>query len=209
MRFLSVLLLIAGAAIGIFYPWAMSNFSGHAIGTWRVYDAGRFRPVTVQLAASDAPVRVLVDLTARAERIAGQQRTVLTLTAASGGRTALASTLSFNHTDNPRQVSPQLPDKIFRDEAGVIEAVTPGPYVFTVGPGDADGIDMRAVDLILRAGTGSIDERAEPAGYTLMGVGLAGLVLSLAFGRRGGGSPQNPNSQPPPPRWGRNGSPRA
>ncbi|TIT97854.1 MAG: hypothetical protein E5W55_08005, partial [Mesorhizobium sp.] len=169
MRFLSVLILIAGAAIGVFYPWAMSNFSGHAIGTYRVYEGGRFRPVTVRLVASDAPVRVLVDLTARAERVASQQRTVLTLTAASGGRTALASTLSFSHTDNPRQVSPQLPDKIFRDEAGVIETVAPGPYVFTIGPGDADGIDMRAVDLILRAGTGSIDERAQPAGYALMG----------------------------------------
>ncbi|TPI38917.1 hypothetical protein FJ414_11570 [Mesorhizobium sp. B3-1-6] len=208
MRFLFVLLLIAGAAIGIFYPWAMSNFSGHVIGTYRVYEGGRFRPVTVQLAASDAPVRVLVDLTARAERVAGQQRTVLTLTAASGGRTVLASALSFNHTDNPRQASPQLPDKIFRDEAGAIDRVAPGPYLFTVGPGDVDGIDMRAVDLILRAGTGSIDERAQPAGYTLMGVGLAGLALSLVFGRRGDG-PQNPNSQPPPPRWGRNGSPRA
>ncbi|MDG4854843.1 MULTISPECIES: hypothetical protein [unclassified Mesorhizobium] len=207
MRFLSVLVLIAGAAIGIFYPWAMSNFSGHAIGTWRVYEGGRFRPATVRLAARDAPVRVLVDLTARAERVASQQHTVLTLTAASGGRTALASTLSFNHTDNPRQVSPQLPDKIFRDEAGVIETVTPGAYVFTVGPGDADGIDMRAVDLILRAGTGSVDERAQPAGYTLMGVGLAGLVLSLVFGR-GNKPPQNPNSQPPPPRWGRGGSQR-
>ncbi|RWM93184.1 MAG: hypothetical protein EOR86_20265 [Mesorhizobium sp.] len=207
MRFLSVLVLIAGAAIGIFYPWAMSNFSGHAIGTWRVYEGGRFRPATVRLAARDAPVRVLVDLTARAERVASQQHTVLTLTAASGGRTALASTLSFNHTDNPRQVSPQLPDRIFRDEAGVIETVTPGAYVFTVGPGDADGIDMRAVDLILRAGTGSVDERAQPAGYTLMGVGLAGLVLSLVFGR-GNKPPQNPNSQPPPPRWGRGGSQR-
>ncbi|TIQ34412.1 MAG: hypothetical protein E5X48_18765 [Mesorhizobium sp.] len=207
MRFLSVLVLVAGAAVGIFYPWAMSNFSGHAIGTWRVYEAGRFRPATVQLAAGDAPVRVLVDLTARAERVASQQRTVLTLTAASGGRTALASTLSFNHTDNPRQVSPQLPDKIFRDEAGVIERVTPGPYLFTVGPGDADGIDMRAVDVILRAGTGSIDERARPAGYALMGIGLAGLVLSLVFGR-GDKPPQNPNSQPPPPRWGRGGSQR-
>jgi hypothetical protein len=206
MRFLSVLVLVAGAAIGIFYPWAISNFSGHAIGTWRVYEGGRFRPVTVKLTASDAPVRVLVDLTARAERIASQ-RTALTLTAASGGRTALAATLSFNHSDSPRQVSPQTPDKIFRDEAGVIESVTPGPYVFTVGPGDAEGIDMRAVDLILRAGTGEIDQRARPAGYGLMGAGLLGLVLSLVFGR-GGKPPQNPNSQPPPPRWGRNGAPR-
>ncbi|MDX8480376.1 hypothetical protein RFN28_18185 [Mesorhizobium sp. VK24D] len=207
MRFLSVLVLVAGAAIGVFYPWVMSNFSGHAIGSFRVYEGGRFRPVTVQLSESDAPVRVLVDLTARAERVASQQRTVLTLTAASGGRTALASTLSFNHTDNPRQVSPQLPDKIFRDEAGVIDKVAPGAYVFTVGPGDADGIDMRAVDLILRAGAGAIDERARPAGYALMGVGFVGLMLSLVFGR-GGERPQNPNSQPPAPRWGRNGAPR-
>ncbi|CDX19315.1 conserved exported hypothetical protein [Mesorhizobium sp. ORS 3324] len=206
MRFLSVLVLIAGAAIGVFYPWAMSNFSGHAIGTYRVYERGRFRPAIVPLSESDAPVRVLVDLTARAERVVSQQRTVLTLTAASGGRTALASTLSFNHTDNPRQVSPQLPDKIFRDEAGVIDKVVPGAYIFTVGPGDADGIDMRAVDLILRAGTGAIDERARPAGYVLMGVGLAGLLLSFAFGRDGK-PPQNPNSQPPAPRWGRNGAP--
>jgi hypothetical protein len=205
MRFLSILVLIAGAAISIFYPWTMSNFSCHAIGTYRVYESGRFRSVTVQLTANDAPVRVLVDLTARAERIAGQQRTLLTLTAAGGGRTVLASTLSFNHTDNPRQVSPQLPDKIFRDEAGVIGTVTPGPYLFTVGPGDADGIDMRAVDLILRAGAGSIDEKVRLAGYALMGIGLVGFVLSLVFGR-GASRPQNPNSQPPPPRWGRNGS---
>lgn len=207
MRFLFVLILLAGAGIGIAYPWAMSNFSGHEIGTWRVYEQGRFKPVTVPLAARDAPVRVLVDLTAKAERIVSQQRTVLTLTAATGGKTVLASTLQFNHADNPRQVSPQLPDKIFRDEAGVIGTVTPGPYVFTVGPGDAEGIDMRAVDLILRAGTGSIDARARPAGYGLLGAGLLGLVLSLAFGR-GNKPPQNPNSQPPPPRWGRNGAPR-
>jgi len=207
MRFLFVLILLAGAGIGIAYPWAMSNFSGHEIGTWRVYEQGRFKPVTVPLAARDAPVRVLVDLTAKAERIVSQQRTVLTLTAATNGRTVLASTLQFNHSDNPRQASPQLPDKIFRDEAGVIGTVTPGPYVFTVGPGDAEGIDMRAVDLILRAGTGSIDARARPAGYGLLGAGLLGLVLSLAFGR-GNKPPQNPNSQPPPPRWGRNGAPR-
>lgn len=204
MRFLFVLLLIAGAAIGVFYPWATGNFSGHAIGTYRVYEGGRFKPVTVRLEAADAPVRVLVDLTARAERVSSQ-RAVLTLTAAKGGRTVLASTLSFNHSDSPRQASPQLTDKIFRDDAGVIEDVTPGAYLFTLGQGDADGIDMRAVDLVLRAGTGAIDERAAPVGYALMGVGLVGLVLSLVFG---GKRPQNPNSQPPAPRWGRNGGQR-
>lgn len=201
MRFLFALILFAGVGIGAIYPWAMSNFSGHEIGTWRVYEQGRFKPVTVALNSSDEPVRVLVDLTARAERIVSQQRTVLTLTAATNGRTVLASTLQFNHSDNPRQASPQLPDKIFRDEAGLIPVVSPGPYVFTVGPGDAEGIEMRSVDLILRSGVGEVDKRAQPVGFSLMAVGLIGFVLALRHG--GGGRPENPNSQPPPPRWGR------
>ncbi|OBQ72063.1 hypothetical protein [Mesorhizobium loti] len=200
MRFLFVLILLAGTGIGLIYPWAMTNFSGREIGTWRVYEQGRFKPVTVSLSSRDAPVRVLVDLTARAERIVSQQHTVLTLTAATNGRTVLASTLRFNHVDNPRQVSPQLPDKIFRDEAGVIATVSPGPYVFTVGPGDAEDIPMRAVDLVLRSGVGEVDRRARPVGLSLMAVGLIGFLLSL---RSGGGRPDNPNSQPPPPRWGR------
>lgn len=202
MRFLFFLILLAGTGIGVIYPWAMTNFSGHEIGTWRVYEQGRFKPLTVPLSGRDAPVRVLVDLTARAERIVSQQRTVLTLTAATNGRTVLASTLQFNHSDNPRQASPQLPDKIFRDEAGLIPAVSPGPYTFTVGPGDAEDIPMRAVDLILRSGVGEIDGRARPVGFSLMAVGLIGLVLAMRFDGRGG-RPENPNSQPPPPRWGR------
>ncbi|MEI9418566.1 hypothetical protein [Mesorhizobium sp. Cs1321R2N1] len=200
MRFLFVLILLSGTGIGLIYPWVVSNFSGREIGTWRVYEQGRFRPLTVSLKDRDAPVRVLVDLTARAERIVSQQRTVLTLTAATNGRTVLASTLQFNHVDNPRQASPQLPDKIFRDEAGLIATVSPGAYLFTVGPGDAEDIPMRAVDLVLRSGVGEIDGRARPIGFSLMAVGLIGFLLSL---RSGGGRPENPNSQPPPPRWGR------
>ncbi|MER9131534.1 hypothetical protein [Mesorhizobium sp. M0768] len=200
MRSLFALILLIGTGIGVVYPWAMTNFSGHEIGTWRVYDRGRFKPVTVPLSARDGPLRLLVDLTARAERIVSQQRTVLTLTAATGGRAVLASTLQFNHSDNPRQVSPQLPDRIFRDEAGLIPTITPGSYIFTVGPGDAEGIPMRAVDLVLRSGAGEVDRRAHPVGFSLMAAGLVGLVLAFRFGGR---RPQNPNSQPPPPRWGR------
>jgi len=203
MRFLFVLILLAGVGIGIIYPWAVSNFSGHEIGAYRVFEQGRFKPVTMTLAARDAPVRVLVDLTAKAERIVSQQRTVLTLTAATGSRTVLASTLQFNHAGNPREVSPQLPDKIFRDEAGVIETVSPGAYLFTAGPGDADDIPMRAVDLVLRSGAGEVDKRARPVGFSLMAAGAIGFLLIAAFGGR---RPENPNSKPPPPRWGRGSS---
>ncbi|TIT20365.1 MAG: hypothetical protein E5W70_21685, partial [Mesorhizobium sp.] len=75
-----------------------------------------------------------------------------------------------------------------------------GPYIFTVGPGDAEGIPMRAVDIVLRSAAGEVDRRARPVGFSLMAAGLVGLVLAFRFGGR---RPENPNSQPPPPRWGR------
>ena len=82
MRFLFLLILLAGTGLGIIYPWATSNFTGHEIGTYRAYDrASGFRPVEVALATADAPVRVLVDLTTLAPPVVTPARAVLTITA--------------------------------------------------------------------------------------------------------------------------------
>lgn len=203
MRLLFLLILLAGVGTGAIYPWALGNFSGREIGTWRVYEQGRFTPRDVTLASADAPVRVLVDLTTDTNRMQTSDRTVLTLTASHDNRTELAATLQFRGKATERQQSPQATDRIFRDEAGLIRDVGDGTYTFTVGPGDADDIHIKAVDLVLRSAAREADARAQPIGFSLMAIGFIGLVLS--FRRGGGGRPQNPNSQPPPPRWGRGG----
>ena len=201
MRFIFLLLLLAGAVLGVGYPWYVSNFSGAEIGMWRVYDsASGFRSVDVTLAAVDAPLRVLVDMTTLGAPTFDDTKTVLTITVASAGRTVLADTLTF-HNAVRREVSPQGRDTIFRAEAGVIQAVPPGSYTFTVGQGDADGIDMRYVDIVLRSDAALLDSRAQPLGFALIGVGFLGLIASRR--RKRGDPPSNPNSQPPPPRWGR------
>ncbi|RUM96445.1 hypothetical protein EET67_18035 [Pseudaminobacter arsenicus] len=203
MRFLFLLVLLAGAAMGVFYPWFVNNFSGHEIGTWRVYDrASGFKPVMARLDASDMPVRVLVDMTAVGEPALVGTRTVVTITAATDGRTVLADTLTFQGS-RVRDESPQTNEKIFRAEAGVIADTQGGSYTFTLGPGDAEGIDMHAVDLVLRADAADLDERAQPIGFSLMAIGVIGFVIAMR--RRRGSERRNPNSQPPPPRWGRNG----
>jgi hypothetical protein len=200
MRVFFFLLFLAGAAVGIGYPFALSNFSGREIGTWRVYErAGGFRPVTVPLDWSDAPVRVLVDMVSVGTPRLSGDRTVLTLTAATGGHTVLAETIGFVNV-TPRSDSPQSGDQIYRDEAGVMTKLDSGDYVFTLGPGDAEGIEMRSVDLVLRGGATEPDARAMPVGYVLMAIGAVGFVIALT---RGGGRPDNPNSKPPTPRWGR------
>jgi hypothetical protein len=199
MRVIFLLLFLAGLAAGFGYPWYVANFSGREIGTWRVYDrGGAFRPVTARLSEADEPVGVLVDMEAIAPPEFAPRSTALTITASTGGRSVLAETLNFAEA-KPQEKSPQLREKIYRDEAGVISDVEAGDYTFVVGQGDAEGIQIKAVDLILRGGAGLVDPRAQPVGFAVTAIGFIGLVLAMRRGRR----ERNPNSQPPPPRWGR------
>jgi hypothetical protein len=201
MRVVFFLILLAGLGAGFGYPWAVANFSGREIGTFRVYDrGGTFRPVTVSLSAADEPVRVLVDMTAVAPPEFASRGTALTLTASTSGRTVLAEMLTFFEA-KPQEKSPQLREKIYRDEAGVISDIAAGDYVFVVGRGDADGIEIRSVDVVLRAGAGAVDPRLQPAGFALTAIGFIGLVLAMRRNRR----PRDPKPSPPPPRWGRDG----
>ena len=200
MRFLFLLVLIAGAAVGVGYPWYVNNFSGEEIGIWRAYDQGTgFRSFEATLKESRAPVRVLVDLTTLGAPTFDDARTVLTITAANQGRTVLADTLTF-HNSIRRETSPQGTEKVFRAEAGVIQSISPGEYTFTLGQGDSDGIDMRSVDVVLRSDAAMLDQRAQPLGFTLIAVGFAGLVAASRRRNRGA-SPTK--SEPPAPRWGR------
>jgi hypothetical protein len=204
MRLLFQLIFLVGAAIGFGYPYVIRNFSGHEIGTWRVYDSvGGFRSIEPTLGATDAPVRVLIDVTSSAAPLAAEDAAILTITAAAGGRTVLAETIGLAGAAM-RDDTPQTLQKIYRIDAGAIAEVEDGIHTFTLGPGDAEGIDMESVDLILLAGAGAYDQRAQPLGFSLMAIGFIGFVLAMRRGR----PERNLNSQPPKPRWGRGGEPR-
>ncbi|EHK56996.1 hypothetical protein [Allomesorhizobium alhagi] len=204
MRLLFLLIFLIGAAIGIGYPYVILNFPAQEIGTWRVYDSvGGFRPVQATLAATDAPVQVLVDVMSSSMPQGAEGAAILTITAAAGGRTVLAETLALAGA-TVRDDSPQTPQKIYRIDAGPIDEIEDGVHTFTLGPGDAEGLDLESVDLILLAAAGAYDQRAQPLGFSLMAIGFIGFVLAMRRGR----PERNPNSQPPKPRWGRGGEPR-
>lgn len=203
MRKFFLLFILAGIALGLVYPWAVRNFSGEELGSWHVYQDGRFKPVTVSLKAGTGPVRVFVDLTTSADRINSFDRTVLTLTAAAGNRTVLAERLNFSGNPTPREQSPQLTDKIFRDEAGLIAVDDAETYVFTLGLGGADNLQIKAVDLVLRSGAVVPDARVSQVGFGSIAFGLIGLVLAIRFGRPR--RSDKPETQPKP-RWGRGAS---
>lgn len=202
MRILFLLIFLVGLALGVGYPFMVENAPRREIGSWPVYDrASGFQKVEATLTERDAPVRVLVDLVSSGAPRFSSDRIALTITADHGSRTVLAKALSFAEAP-PHSESPQSAQRVFRDEAGVIPEVEDGAYLFTVGPGDADDLGLVSAIVVLQSGGLAYDERVQPIGFMLMAAGFVGFVIALRRG--GGGRPQNPNSQPPPPRWGRN-----
>ncbi|WP_394891065.1 hypothetical protein ACG873_06985 [Mesorhizobium sp. AaZ16] len=203
MRVLFFVMLVAGLGFAS-YPWVSANFLERNVGAWRIYDAvSGPLPAHARLTESDAPLRVIVEMTTTGVLDPADDQAVLTLTATTGGRTVLAEALDFEDAE-PRETNPQTQEKVFRDTAGVLDMLEPGAYVFTAGPGDAEGVSVRFVDLVLRTEAAPFDERLQPLGFALMAIGFFGFVLALRRGR----PERNPNSQPPGPRWGRGGAPR-
>ena len=86
MRFLAriffFLVLLAGLGLGFGYPYLVENLGGHDLGNWRLYEESQgYQPVDVDLKASDAPVRVLVEMSTVGQPVLNGDGAVLTLTA--------------------------------------------------------------------------------------------------------------------------------
>ena len=197
MRLLLLLLLIAGIVLGIGYPWVVGNFSGEEIGSWRVYDRpGPYKPVTVTLTAGDAPVRAFVDMQPLRNFVPSIGRSALTAVVTRQGKDVLVTTLNYENSKAANRGSPQGP-QVYRDSIGDIDPVEDGDYVFTIGPGDFDGLEVAEVDLVLRKAATVVDWRAMPAGIALIVISLFWLVR-LRRSRKAAAS-----NVPPSPKWGR------
>lgn len=195
LRLVFLALLGLGLLLGLVYPWAAGG-KGFEIGRWRVYDKPTgFQPARILLPTDQEQIIVRAEMSTPGPIDNPDTRAVMTLTVSSGDRTELAHYFLLDGVE-PRLVSPQLPGRIYAMEAGVLYYPGEEPYTFAFGPGDGE-VDMATVDLVLIGGTKDIDEAVPPLGYGFMAVGFVGLVLSLRRRR------DNPNSQPPPRRWGR------
>ena len=203
MRFIAFLVFLAGAALTFGYPYVVSNLGGGEIASFRLQDSvGGFQPATAKLAAQDSLVEVLVDATAIRPAGARPGETALTLTASSAGRTVIATALDLADAA-AQDDSPQTPQQTYRFVAGSFPVKADADYVFTAGPGDAPDVTLMSVDLTLRRTAGEFDQRALPLGISLLAVGFILLVIGFRRAAAGGPGASNPNSQPPPRRWGR------
>lgn len=198
LRLVFLLLMLAGGALGVVYPWLASRQAGYEIGTWRVFDGAAFTQAVARPAPSETPVFLTVEITTRGPLRADLQGAVLTLTARDGGTTVLAEALDFKGVQG-RVVSPQSGEIAYRTAVGRIDRVSEAGLLIEAARGDEERVDLAAVDLIVAAGAIDIRPNAVPIGYVLLAVGFVGFAASLRRAK-----PKNPNSSPPPsPRWGR------
>ena len=196
MRPVLLLLLVVGIVLGVGYPWVATNFSGEELGSWRVYDRpGPYKPVTVNLKKGDAPVRAFVDMQPLRNVVPSEGRTALTAVVTRQGKDVLVKTLTYVSSKATNKGSPQGP-QVYRDSIGDIDPVEDGEHVFTIGPGDYDGLEVAHVDLVLRRDVIGYDRRAVPAGIALIAISIFGLVR-LRRGRKAA------SHEIPPPKWGR------
>ena len=196
-RLAFLLLILAGGALGVAYPWIQQNYAGYEIGTWRVFDGTGFIRAEARPAPGEAPIFLIVEIRTRGPLRADREGAVLTVTAQEGGRTVLAQALDFRGV-NGRTANPQTGETVYRTEAGRIAQVSGDGLSIDVARGDAERVEIIAVDVIVEAGAVDIQPNAVPVGYVLLAVGFVGLLLT--FRSR---TPKNPNSSPPPARWGR------
>ncbi|MFC4624163.1 hypothetical protein ACFO1V_02800 [Daeguia caeni] len=178
MRPVLVLMIIAGIALGLGYPWYMRHFTGSEIGRWTVLEnrQGGFRVQEVRLSESDAPVRVFVDAVPLPGYIPSQRRSALTLAVSRDGFPVLSEGLDFvANSASPDAALPQ-DGGILRQSAGDIDPVVPGLYSFRFVIGNTDGLQLSKVDLVLRRGAQTPDETITTIGLVLGVLGIYGLM---------------------------------
>lgn len=180
-----------GLLLAVIYPMAVRDRAGREIGTWRTYEPGtgfgRFEVSREQL---DIPVDIHVEMTVNGPFEPRNDRSVISLVAWGDGSMIIAAPLYFMPV--PSQAG-DAPDGVYRDFAGAIDPVDAERYLFVAMPGEAEDVDIAAVDVVLEGAAAEPDQGTVVVGYVVTVLGLGGLALS--FRRR--------RAKPSAPRWGR------
>ena len=200
-RLFFLLFMLFGVGAGVVYPWMANNVAGREIGRWQVYErpAG-FVPVTLDLPATNAPIRAFFDIRLNGPLVLSSGGSLLTITGAVDGQTVLARSVAVTEITT-RLVDPQSAALESTFDLGTVANPKAGSYVFTTGPGDVEAQRLERVWLRIEEGLKQPDDYAQPVGFAAMAIGFIGLVLSFRRSSR----PANPNTQPQPPKWGRGG----
>ena len=199
MRYLFLLLFLAGLVLAFGYPAAIEAISGRVITAQALFAGeGDFQAADIALEAGQAPVRIDVEIQmAGADTAAVPEYGGLELHVSRSGQPVLDSSLDVRAFDRETDSSGRSA-ALLHAVAGTIDPVTSGAYHFEAeGRGEVtNGVSQ--IGIILRANALQVDRRAVPMGYVLAAVGLVGFVMGVRRNRAARAVATRRN-----PRWGR------
>lgn len=197
-RLLFLIALIIGALLAFAYPRLMTDVAGPTTLRERVYapETG-FELVSFSPPAGAETVLLALEMTIDGRFQPAIDRAILHVVVTAGDTTVLDEAVDFTRSQLKIE-SPQAVAAIYRAEIGSVATNAAGNYLVTVSPANNEGLTIRAIDLDIITPSAGVDDRALPLGFMLIVVGFTGLVITFRRKRE-----RNPNSQPPPTRWGR------
>lgn len=197
MRFLGFLVFLGGIALS-FGPteWLDGWFSREIIRE-RVHSGEGFTPVSVALSPAMAPVAILIEMRERGAYDPADGAAALAVVATQNGKQAFATAVNFTAED--RGIDPQG-IAVYSKQIGRVAELTNAEYRFVVSEGDAEPIDIEAVDIVLLANAFAAKPDFGFYGNIAIWLGVAMFVIGLR--RRRNAAAEAP---PPAPKWGRDG----
>lgn len=193
-----LMIVAAGAVLGIVYPRLAERSLGPELGSWQVYT--RMHDIVTPeatLRVSDGATAMTLVIVSVPQLRAGLDRELLTLSVIDE-----EGVERFHESIRPPSggalESPQTGVVRYRIAIGTLQPAA-GLNRFVFAKGRNFDPSIWSVDLVLNAAVQPVQPYAREAGLGLIAFGL--LVIGLGV-IGGGGERRNPNSSPPP-KWGR------
>ncbi|NJR14043.1 MAG: hypothetical protein HC779_07680 [Phyllobacteriaceae bacterium] len=183
MRLIGLLLFAIGLALSFLPGEILPRLVGREIARAIVFDNGAFTPFEIELDPELTPLEfdaVMVEGGQYAPRL---DQAAFTLIVNSATGTAFTAAIAFAERD---RVSTADGTTQYTRSIGRLSELAGDTYIFEFGPGDADAIDLKRIDLVLRAN--AFDLNAEDLafyGNIAMWVGAVAFFIGLRrAGRR-------------------------
>lgn len=184
LRLVFTAFLAIGALLAFLYPLTVEDEEGRQAGYWQVLaDDGATETVSIVLQAEDSPVQVYVyaGIAGGIETDGG--RVLARATVSRDGQPDLQAELTF--AEWPPFEEETDPDiQLYRDHVGTLRPRSAALYTVEVDPAFGDDVDLRSIEVLMRAQSQVYDDEVPWIGYGMLAIGVVGLVATFWRRRR-------------------------
>jgi hypothetical protein len=198
MRLIGFLLFALGLALSFLPGEILPRIVGREIARAVVFENGAFTPFDIDLGPELAPLEFDATMVEGGQYVPGLDQAAFTLVVNAASSSQFTAAIAFSERDRQSNVDGTTQ---YTRSIGRLGEVSGGIHTFAFGPGDADAIDIKSIELVLRANAFDIDAD-DLAFYGNIAMWVGAVTFFIGLRRRN----RRAASAPPPPpvnKWGR------